>query len=254
MHALAADVGADAFRAGADLVDFVEEHDAVLLHHVDGVLDEFVLVQKFVALFGNQDVVGIADRHAALGRLLAEGLAEDVVEIDHAHARAGHAGDVERGHRGSAGVRNLEFDFLVLQFPFAQLLPECLARAFRSVLAHERIEDAVLCRKLGARHHLLAALFALQVNRDLDEIADDLFDVAADIADLREFCRLHLDEGCVRQARQAAGNFPFCRRPWGRSSGCSSGVHRRAGHRAVAGDASGCEARWRRRAWRRAAR
>ena len=39
---------------------------------------------------------------------------------------------------------------------------------------------------------------------DLDEIADDLLDVAADIADLGEFGRLDLDEGRAGEPRQAA--------------------------------------------------
>ena len=43
-------------------------------------------------------------------------------------------------------------------------------------------------------------------DRDLDEIARDLLDVAADIADLGEFCRLDLEERRLRQPGQATGD------------------------------------------------
>ena len=43
--------------------------------------------------------------------------------------------------------------------------------------------------------HVLALALPYLGDRDLDEIADDLLDVAADIADFGEFCRLDLDEG-----------------------------------------------------------
>ena len=42
--------------------------------------------------------------------------------------------------------------------------------------------------------HILALAFAGLRNRDFDEVADDLLDVAADIADLGELGRLDLDE------------------------------------------------------------
>jgi hypothetical protein len=41
-------------------------------------------------------------------------------------------------------------------------------------------------------------------DRDLDQIAHDLLDVAADVADLGEFCRLHFQERRAREPRQAA--------------------------------------------------
>ena len=41
-------------------------------------------------------------------------------------------------------------------------------------------------------------------DRDLDEVADDLLDIAADIADLGELGRLDLEERRLREPRQAA--------------------------------------------------
>ena len=60
---------------------------------------------------------------------------------------------------------------------------------------------------LGARLHVLALLVAGQRNRNLDEVADDLLDIAADVTHLGELGRLHLDERRARQARQAPGDF-----------------------------------------------
>ncbi len=61
LHAFTADIGADPFRTGADLVDLVDEDDAVLLHHLDGAAHHFFLIQELVALFRQQH--GIALGH-----------------------------------------------------------------------------------------------------------------------------------------------------------------------------------------------
>jgi hypothetical protein len=47
---------------------------------------------------------------------------------------------------------------------------------------------------LRTRLHVLALALAHLRDRDLDQITNDLFDVAADIPDLGEFRRLDLDE------------------------------------------------------------
>ncbi len=52
-------------------------------------------------------------------------------------------------------------------------------------------------------------LFAVHLDGDVHQVADDGFHVAADVADLGEFGRLDLDEGRVGQLGQAAGDFGF---------------------------------------------
>ena len=52
--------------------------------------------------------------------------------------------------------------------------------------------------------HVLALRFADQRDADLQQIADDLLDVAADIADFGELGRLDLQERRAREPRQAA--------------------------------------------------
>jgi hypothetical protein len=57
------------------------------------------------------------------------------------------------------------------------------------------------------RFHVFAAFFTYQRDGNLDEIADDLLDVAADIADFGELGRFHLDEGSAGELGKTAGNF-----------------------------------------------
>lgn len=54
--------------------------------------------------------------------------------------------------------------------------------------------------------HILAALFTHQRDGNLDQIADDLLHVAADIADFGELGRFHLDERCTSEPGETAGN------------------------------------------------
>jgi hypothetical protein len=66
LHALAADVGADSALARADLVDLVEEHDAVLLGGQERLARDPLLVEQLVALLGDQHVVALGHGHAPL--------------------------------------------------------------------------------------------------------------------------------------------------------------------------------------------
>ncbi|ESW95109.1 hypothetical protein X769_30495 [Mesorhizobium sp. LSJC268A00] len=57
---------------------------------------------------------------------------------------------------------------------------------------------------MGAGLDVLAHLLAHQADGDLDQIADDLLDIAADIADFGELGGLDLDERRTGESRQAA--------------------------------------------------
>ena len=92
-----------------------------------------------------------------------------------------------------AGLR-LDLDFLVVEFAGAQFPAKRIARRGAGIGADQRIEHAVLGGELSAGLHVLALALAGLRDRDLDEIADDLLDVAADIADLGEFGGFDLDE------------------------------------------------------------
>jgi hypothetical protein len=77
------------------------------------------------------------------------------------------------------------------------------------LVAHQGIQQAFLGGQLGARLHILAAALAYHGNADFQQVAHDLLDIAADITDLGELGRFHLDEGSAGQPRQAARNLGF---------------------------------------------
>ena len=204
LHALAADVGTLAFGARADLVDLVEEDDAILLHGIDGLLNDLVLIEKLVRLFCHQHIMAGLHRHAPGLRPAAKRLAQHVGEIDDAGRRTGHTRNLEASR--SAGICHLNLDFLVVHLARAQLFAECLARRFRGVGADQRLDHAVLGIELCLRFDILAPCRLHHRDAGLDEIAHDLVDIAADITDFRELGRLDLQEGRIRQFREPPRN------------------------------------------------
>ncbi len=188
-----ADVGADALGAGADLVDLVEKHDAVVLDVLDRFLNDHVVVDQLVGLLGHEDPERILHGDGARLGALAEGFAEHVGEIDHADLAPGHAGNLEGRHGRRVG--DLDLDLLVVQLVVAQALAEGLAGRHRRAGAHQRVDHALLGIHLRLGFHLLALDVAHKADARFQKIADDLIDVAADIADLGELGGLDLDEG-----------------------------------------------------------
>ena len=134
----------------------------------------------------------------------AERLAEDVAEIEHAHLRAGHAGNLEGRQVGRRTLLHRDFDLALVERTLAQLLAEFLAGVGAGIRADQRVEHALLGGEFGLGLDLLAQPLAGHADRDLDEVAHDLLDIAADIADLGELGRLDLDKRRLRQPRQAA--------------------------------------------------
>ena len=150
LHAFAADVGAQAMlAAAADLVDLVEEDDAVLLDRLERFGLHLLVVEQLVALLGDQHVVGIEHAHAARLGAPAEGLSQDLVQVDHAHAGAGHAGNLEGRQRGAAGVLHAELDLALVELAGAQHAAELGAGVGAGGLAHEGVDHALLGGHLG---------------------------------------------------------------------------------------------------------
>jgi hypothetical protein len=128
-----------------------------------------------------------------------------------------HFFHARRRHDFHAHVHGeIQLDLALVQRTFAQLLAQLLAgvvvdRRRRGVVApvgrrlptrQQRIEDAILGAILGLRAHPFHRLLAGQLVRHVGEIADDRFDILADIADLGELGRLHLHERRVGQRGQ----------------------------------------------------
>ena len=82
LHAFARDVGAAAHAVAAriDLVDLVEEDDAVVLDRRDRLGGNLVVVDQLVALFGDQNVEAVLDRDAARLCALAECLSQHLAD------------------------------------------------------------------------------------------------------------------------------------------------------------------------------
>ena len=201
LHALARHVGAAAALTARNLVEFVEKHDAVLLHGLERLLHQCILIEQLVGFLGHERLVRLLHGEPT-GFCLAAHLAENVADRNRAHLRAGHAGDLE--HRESAArLLYLNFDFLVVHLAIAQLAPERLLGGGTGGRPGQRIDHALLSGELRLGLDVLALFLARLRDRDLDQVAHDLFDVAANIADLGELGRLDFEERGAGKPRKA---------------------------------------------------
>ena len=66
----------------------------------------------------------------------------------------------------------------------------------------QEVEEAVFGGELGLVLHVFELLLADKIDGDLDQVADDGFHVAADVADLGEFGGFDLEEGGVGKLRE----------------------------------------------------
>ena len=166
-------------------------------------LMDLLHIQKLVGLIVYQRIIGFAHRGLDLAGPPAHRLAEQIANVEHADIGARHARQFELRHaRGR--VRHLDLDVLVVKLPVAQFLAEGIAGAGRSGAADQGIEHAFFGIEPCLGLHFATLAVTNQRDADLDQVADDLFDIAADIADLGELRRLDLDEGRARQPRQTA--------------------------------------------------
>ncbi len=128
-------------------------------------------------------------------------------------------------HRHGA---NLDFDFAIIQLAFAQHFAKSLPGivVFRRRPSpvkprlgprQQNIQHPVLRRVGGAVAHLGHFLFSRHFDGDVDKIADDRINFAANIAHFREFGGFDLDEGRLGEPGQAASRSRSCRRRWARS-------------------------------------
>jgi hypothetical protein len=149
------------------------------------------------------DSSAIRDRHPPALRALAEGLGQHVVEVDHAHLAA--ARHVDHRH-AAAGLGDLDLDLLAVELAFAQQLPELLARGVGGVGPDQGVDHALLGGELGLGRDLLAHALPRRADGDLDQVAGDLVDVAADVSHLGELGRLDLEEGRLGEPGEPAGD------------------------------------------------
>src|SRR5262245_12566276 len=212
LHDLSRYIGANTPIAGADLVDLVEENNAVVLNRADRFLYQLVLVQQLVGLLVNQDLVGLLDSDAPGLSATSSEFAENVAYRDCAHLGPRDPGDLE--HRHAARRLYLNIDLFFVELARAQLLAKTVARRRAGVGAHQRIEHALLCGEMRARRHVLALALPGLDDCGFHEITHDLFNVASHVADLGELGRLHLDERGTRQPGEPARDLGFAYAGW----------------------------------------
>ena len=217
LHALARHIGALHFGAAGDLVDLVDEHDAVLFQitHCAGL--ELVVIDQLFSLLVGQNLERLF--HLELARFLSRlpQIGEHALQL---RSELLHAGRRQDFHlRGRLG--HLDFDLAVVQFAFAKLFAEFLARRIllhvrgRSVKAkisrwrQQDVEHPFFGRVFGACTNFFHLGLAGLLDGDIGEVTDDGVHVAPDIADLGEFGGFDLDEWCVGQFRQAARDLGF---------------------------------------------
>src|SRR5687768_6528531 len=205
LHALAGDVGALQLSAARDLVDLVDEDDAVLLDRGERLEADLLLVHELGGLLLGDEAQRLADAQLPALAPPAAHVREHALDLlrELLHPRRG-----EDLH-GAAALRDVDLDLLVVELALAQHLAETLARGVGVVALDRRharqqgVEHAFLGDVLGARAHLVHFLLARALHRDLRQVAHDGVDVATDVAHLGELGGLDLDEGRVREPRQA---------------------------------------------------
>ena len=199
--------------AARDLVDLVQEHDAVLLDRGERLRLDLVVVEELRRFFVGQRLHRVGDGHLAQLAPRAAHLLEHALELarELLHARRRHDLHLRRQQR------HLDLDLLVVEPALAQHLAEFLPRrrvgrlhVVEIHLARRRqqhVEDALLGRVGGAVAHLARFRLARLLDRRFGQIADDRVDVAPDVAHLGELGRLDLDERRVGEPREAARDF-----------------------------------------------
>ena len=217
LHAFAGDVtpGRDVASLG-NLVDFVNEDDAVVFHVFDGFARAFILVDEFRGFFIRVKFHHFLHRHAALFTVLLLHLFKKTLQL---RFHVVHPLGGEYVESGSLRF-HVRFHRLFVQTPGAQILTETascrvffgldgVAVLISHVLRgrHEKVQDAFDRSVVRLLLHLLFFRFTHQLHAGFHQVLDDGFHVAADVAHFGEFRRFRLHEGRIRQFRESPGNF-----------------------------------------------
>ena len=133
-----------------------------------------------------------------------EGFAQHVTDIEHAHICAGHAGYFKAGHAASTGIGDIDFDFFFVELTAAQFGAEFLAGGIGCIVADQGIEHPLLGVEFSLGEHFFAQTLADHGDGNFNQIADDLFDVAANIANFGKFGCLNFQKRGIGETCQAA--------------------------------------------------
>ena len=214
LHALAGDLGPAALATRGDLIDLIDEYDAVLLQHVQRLGLDLFFVDQLGSFFIDQQLQGFRDLELSCLAFLLAHLAE------HATQLLGHFLHTRRPHDLQLRSRlcHIDLDFPVCQLAFPQLLAKSLAcRTFR--LTHlSGTEVTTRWRDQDVEHSLFRGVFSAGshlfhlghpglLDRNVGQIPNDGVNILADIAHFSELGGLHLDKRRIGQTGQTPGDF-----------------------------------------------
>ena len=122
--------------ADRDLVDLVEEYDAIGFGVGKRDAAEFFLIEALVGFFLDQFGPGRRHGHLPALQLIAAQFSHHLAKVDHADVAA--TGDFEGQRRGGF---EFDLDFGFGKMPVVKALSKCSARGFGCAFARQRIEQ-----------------------------------------------------------------------------------------------------------------
>ena len=186
-------------RGERNLVDLVDEDDAVRLHPLERLAHDALLVHELLGLLLREEPSGFGNAELALlGFLPERQVAEHLLQIE---PHLLHALAAEDLHRRRRALLHLHLDLALVEAARVQHAAQFLARAVAGA-GQQKIQQAFFGQLLGAWLHVLRPLLADQRDALLDQIADHRVDVLSDVPDFGELRSLHFHEGRARQPRQ----------------------------------------------------
>ncbi len=214
LYTLTGDIGAADIAALGDLVDLIDEHDAVLFDRFQRLGLELFFIDQATGFFVAHHFQRFANLQLARLAFALAHIGEQALQLvgHFFHARGG--GDFD-----AHGIGHLDFDFLVVQLAFAQALAEQLAgigigTGLSGFLAEaagpcrwqQGVEDALFGGILGAVAHTDDFLLTQHLQSSVGQVADDGFHIAAHIAHFSELGGFDLEERGIGQLGQAPGD------------------------------------------------
>ena len=132
---------------------------------------------------------------------LPECLAHHFGQVYHPHAAA--TGDFKLRLRGRF---KLNFDLGIVKMTIGKTLTKCRARGFGCALAREHIKQPCHRRIFGLVFNCNPAAFFFKPDGLLNQVTRNLFNIAANIANLGELGRLNLNKRRIGELGQTARN------------------------------------------------
>src|SRR5258706_13233266 len=135
LYTFAGDIGAVAAFTSGDFVDFVQEHNAGILHAVDGRARNLLHVDEALFLFLNEIFKGFANLDLALFGALAEEVGQHFLDVN-VHLLDALIGDDFKG--GERFFADINLDHFFVELAFAELVGKVFAGAGLRVLGELR--------------------------------------------------------------------------------------------------------------------